>query len=99
MSYIKQQLGEKHMNSSIEDFLLKEGFKYGTGAKGEGTMYYVVSGNYTVWFALCKDYLSLYAEYNCGGCVGENICYFLEDDFNSFLRAYKNSVEWAKEYL
>lgn len=101
MSYIDKALYGGQENALIIDFLKKEGFKYGTGASGEGSMYYVASngGLYDVWIALCKDHLSLYAEYNCGGCVGETSHYFKPNDMVSFQRAYKLSVDWAKMYI
>jgi hypothetical protein len=100
MSYIDKVLKGGQSNIDIVDFLLKEGFKYGTGALGEGKMYYVASSDlYAVWFALCDDYISLYAEYDCGGEVGSDQFYFKEDDFESFLTSYYESVEWAKDYL
>ena len=99
MSYIEKELKGRPINTPIVNFLLEEGFSFGSGAKGEGEMYYVASGEYTVWFALCKDHLSLYAEYDCGGEVGSDICYFEEDNFNSFMEAYEEAVDWAKEYM
>jgi hypothetical protein len=82
MSYIEKTLKGGQSNTEIVDFLLKEGFKYGTGALGEGKMYYVVCGElHTVWFALCDDYISLYAEYDCGGEVGSDQFYFNENEF------------------
>lgn len=53
MSYIKHMLEHGQQNSEITDFLKKEGFNEGTGALGEGNMYYVARGSDTVWFALC----------------------------------------------
>lgn len=99
MSYIKKVLEGGQSNTEITDFLTKEGFKNGTGASGEGSMYYVASGNNVVWFALCRDYISLYAEYDCGGCIGEADYLFTEDDFDSFMEAYKNAVNWAKGFM
>jgi hypothetical protein len=99
MSYIERVLNGGQNNTDIIDFLEKEGFKYGTGALGEGNMYYVASGNYTVWFALCDNYISLYAEYDCGGEVGRDQFDFKEDDYNSFLAAYYNAVDWAKGFM
>lgn len=100
VSYIKKVLNGGQNNTEIIDFLLEEGFKYGSGAKGEGNMYYVANGGlYSVWFALCKDHISLYAEYNCGGCVGERKFTFEEDNIESFIKTYHESVDWAKEYM
>ena len=99
MSYIEKVLKGGQSNTQIVSFLLSEGFNFGTGAQGEGKMYYVANGNYTVWFALCEDHLSLYAEYDCGGEVGTNQYHFEEDNFDSFMDAYKEAVDWAKEYM
>ena len=100
MSYIDKVLKGIQSNTAIVDFLIKEGFEYGTGAMGEGSMYYVASSSlYSVWFALCKDHISLYAEYDCGGEVGRDQCYFIVDDFESFILAYEEAVDWAKEYM
>lgn len=100
MSYIQKILEGKQSDIEITDFLLNEGFKYGTGAQGEGIMYYVASSDlYSVWFALCEDYISLYVEYNVGGHICSNICYFRKNDFNSFIAAYKNAVNWAKDFM
>jgi len=97
MSYINERLSR---NSEIEHFLLSEGFEYGTGALGEGKMYYVVGNDsYNVWFALCKDQISLYAEYGCGGEVGREEIKFKENDFDSFLEAYSNSIDWAEIFV
>ena len=99
MSYIDKVLNGGQNNTEIVDFLISEGFQYGTGASGEGKMCYVASGSYTVWFALCEDYLSLYAEYDCGGYVGEQNFHFEKNDFESFQEAYVNAVEWANNYM
>ena len=99
MSYIKRMLETKQNNADIVDFLISEGFESGSGAMGEGTMYYVASGDYTVWFALCEDYISLYAEYDCGGHVGDMKYYFKEDNLDSFKEAYAYAVDWAKSYM
>jgi hypothetical protein len=100
VSYIEKVLNGGQSNTTIVDFLLKEGFKYGTGAMGEGSMYYVASSSlYSVWFALCEDHISLHAEYDCGGEVGSDQCHFKEDDFESFMEAYEEAVDWAKGYI
>lgn len=99
MSYIDKVLNSGQNNISITEFLLSEGFQYGSGASGEGKMFYVASGHYTVWIALCEDHLSLYAEYNCGGCVGEEAFKFEENDLESFKEAYVKAVEWTKGYM
>lgn len=99
MSYISEELRGTPANSEINSFLEDEGFEYGTGAKGEGTMFYVAQGSNTVWFALCTDHLSLYAEYDCGGCISETSYHFEENDYDSFKEAYKNAVSWAKRYM
>ena len=99
MSYINKVLNSGQSNTNITDFLLSEGFKYGTGAMGGGKMYYVASGGYTVWFALCDDYLSLYAEYNCGGCIGKKKFRFKSNDFENFHKAYLEAVDWVKRYI
>ncbi|MED3440218.1 hypothetical protein P4393_12205 [Bacillus subtilis] len=99
MGYIKRALEGGHENNKIFEFLKKEGFKEGKGVAAEGTMHYVVSDAYTVWFDLCEDRLSLYSEYNCGGCIAEADFHFDKDDFESFIEAYKESVEWAKNQI
>ena len=99
MSYIERVLKGGQSNTRITEYLEEEGFKYGTGALGEGTMYYVASGSYTVWFALCEDYISLYAEYDCGGEVGSCKYEFDPDNFDDFRVAYHQAVDWAKGYM
>ena len=100
LSFIQRELKQENGNTSIKKFLLEEGFEFGSGAQGEGTMYYVAIGSlYSVWFALCEDHFSLYAEYECGGRVGGAKIQFEENNFSSFLKAYRSSIEWAKEYI
>jgi hypothetical protein len=101
VSYIESELFGKVKNHQIIEFLKKEGFKEGTGPHGSGTMFYVASGSraYAVWFTLIGNSIDLYAEYDCGGHVGDTTYHFDEDDFQDFMRAYKDSVAWAKSYI
>lgn len=99
MSYIQSELENGYEKNEITEFLEKEGFKEGTGASGQASLYYVASGNYTVWFDFCEDHLSLYAEYDCGGEVGGCKMKFDQNDFEDFMETYKRAVAWAKEYM
>ncbi|UNA01606.1 hypothetical protein MG295_00189 [Bacillus phage vB_BcgM] len=104
MSYIEEQLNGKKepvIDSDIVDFLKEEGFKEGSGALGEGHMFYVAStgGLYDAWIAVDTDYINVYVEYNCGGHINDMKFEFCEDDIESFQEAYKEAVDFAVSYV
>lgn len=104
MSYIEEQLNGKEepvIGAGITDFLLKEGFKVGSGAQGEGHMYYVASkgGLYDAWLAVDTDYISVYVEYNCGGHINDMKFDFYANNLESFKEAYVEAVDFAKSYV
>jgi len=54
---------------------------------------------YYVRIDLQEDRFSLYAEYEWGDEVDREEFKFSNNKFGSFLKAYVNSIEWAKEYV
>lgn len=104
MSYIEEQINGKKqptINTDIESFLLEEGFKYGSGAKGEGHMFCVAStgGLYDAWIAVGKDFVNVYVEYNFGGHINDMKFDFYEGDLESFKEAYVEAVDFAVSYV
>ncbi|ASR79628.1 hypothetical protein KAMFAM_224 [Bacillus phage Kamfam] len=104
MSYIEEQLKGKEepvIGVGITDFLLEEGFKVGSGAQGEGHMYYVASngGLYDAWLAVGEDFISVYVEYNCGGHIDDANFDYWSGDLESFKNAYVEAVDFAKDYV
>lgn len=101
MSRINDRIfGGGESKSEIEEFLEKEGFKWDSGPRGEGYMCYVASGRlYAGWISLCKDHLSIYIEYDIGGHISDIDFSFVPDDFNSFMIAYEEAVEYVKGYV
>ncbi|QVW28958.1 hypothetical protein [Bacillus phage SWEP1] len=104
MSYIEEQLKGKQepvIDSDIVDFLEYEGFKEGTGAQGEGHMFYVAStgGLYDAWLAVGTDFINVYVEYNFGGHINDMKFDFYENDLESFKEAYVDAVEFAANYV
>lgn len=92
---LKQNDGVK-----IQGFLLKKDFKFGAGARMEGSMRKIFYGQvYDVWFAFCGDHLSLYVEHKHGRKVDSKEFNFEKNDFASFFKAHNEAIEWADQYL
>lgn len=99
MSYIEDTLFGTS-NSKITDYLQKEGFKKGRNPVGYGDcLYYVAHGDYTVWFSVHDNFIHLYAEYSCGGEVGQIMYQFNKNDMDSFMEAYCYAIDWVKGYI
>ncbi|MEX3713514.1 hypothetical protein ABFV99_14015 [Cytobacillus horneckiae] len=99
MSYINDALFGKQSNEEITSFLKEEGFRARSGPQGEKGMVYVAYGNYAVWFTITDNNIRLYVEYDCGGHVSDMDYDFEEDNFDSFMDAYKSAIEWSKYYI
>lgn len=100
MSYIKKELSEMHYNNNITDFLTSEGFEKDTGPQGTGLMNYATSNDfYIIWITLHEKHIELYQEYECGGVVDTYKSHFIEDNFDSFMDAYKDIIAAAKYRL
>ena len=101
MSYIEDVLRGKK-DSRITDFLLSEGFKEDDDPCGWGKcMLYIARGEgiYQVWISIFEEEIRLYAEYDCGGEVGTENYNFKKENMRSFMKAYKDAVNWTKGYM
>lgn len=99
MGYINNILHGGQHNPTIIDFLKREGFKKGIGPLGTEGMVYVVSNHFTVWLTVTSNTIENYAEHNCGGKIARADFHFEQDDMDSFIEAYINSVNWANEMM
>jgi hypothetical protein len=92
--------GGGESKTEVEEFLEKQGFEWDSGPRGEGYMRYVASGRlYAGWISLCKDHLSVYIEYDFGGHINDGDFHFHPDNFDSFMDAYQDAIEFVKGYV
>lgn len=99
MSYIDNILHGGQHNPAIIDFLKREGFEKGIGPLGTKGMVCAVSNHFTVWLTVTSNVIEVYAEYNCGGKIARADFHFKQDDMDSFIEAYIDSVNWANEMM
>ena len=103
MSFISKMLGNSEVymcDKDITKFLLLEGFDYFPAGLNEIGMRYVAGNDlYYVQIDFHKDRFLVYVEYECGEELDRKEFNFLNNKSGNFLKAYFNSIEWAKEYV
>lgn len=100
MSCSERESNQGGINNVIQDFLFAEGYRPNSYVDGGITMRRFVPGRmYNVIFVVFKDVIDIYVEHDCGGKINEDKNEFETGDFDSFMEAYEESVQWAAEYL
>ena len=83
----------------VTDFLSDNGFDNISADQEKGGLFYKKEGSSPVWIIIYESYLSVYISKstdNDSGNIGFN---FIEDNYNSFVEAYNQSIIWIKNHI